>query len=168
MNAPLWVAVPAVLIAGLAIQTDVTRRIIPNWLTFPGLLAAVAAHAWVDHTHGALLSLLGAVVAGGVLIPGWLMRYMGAGDVKLMAALGAWVGFPLALYAVLGALIAGGVLAIVVAWRQQILMRSLQRAARLAGGAQLDLAPEGSKGRFPWAGAALAGVLVALLWKFQS
>ncbi len=168
MNAPLWVAVPAVVIAVLAIQTDVRTRRIPNLLTFPALLAGIAVNTWQaqDHLHGALMALAGAVIAGGLLIPGWMARYMGAGDVKLMAALGAWLGFPRGLYALLVALVAGGVLAVVVAVRQQILMRSLRRAARLAVGALPDVAPEGSKGRFPWAAAALAGVVVALVWRF--
>ena len=144
MNAPLWVAVPAVVIAVLAIQTDVKSRIIPNLLTFPALAAGIAVHAWMGGLHGAWTALAGAGVAGGLLIPGWIARYQGGGDVKLMAALGAWLGFPLGMYALLAALVAGGVLALVVAARQRILKQSLQRAARLAAGALPDVAPSGT------------------------
>ena len=114
---------------------------------------------------GVAMALAGAGVAGGLLVPGWIARYQGGGDVKLMAALGAWLGFPLGMYALLAALVAGGVMALVVAARHQILMRSLRRAAQLATGTLQDVAPAGSKGRFPWAAAALAGVMFALVWR---
>jgi prepilin peptidase CpaA len=107
-------------------------------------------------------------VAGGLLFPGWLLGWMGAGDVKLMAAVGAWLGFPLGVFAALASLIAGGVISIVVAIRKGALWKSLKGAVSLAswiamtrGGAGMPQ-PTTSGIRFPFALAVLAGALVAL------
>src|SRR5262249_3993356 len=116
MNAPLWVAVPAIVLVTLAAQADVRTRKIPNRLTFPAMLLALAVHTASGGVQGLIASLLGIAVAL-ALIPGWLMRWMGAGDVKLMAAVGAWLAWPQAGIALLASLVAGGVIAVVVAAR---------------------------------------------------
>jgi prepilin peptidase CpaA len=154
MNAPLWVALPVVALVVLAARTDVRARRIPNALTGPAIVLALSAHFAFEGWSGLRGSLLGMLVAGGVMLPGWLLRFTGAGDVKLMAAVGAWFAFPQAVIATLLALVAGGVVAIVV-------------AARLAAwvvrpGAVAASPPPGSGVRFPFALAALAGSICGL------
>jgi prepilin peptidase CpaA len=108
-------------------------------------------------------------IAGGVLLPGYLMGWMGAGDVKLVAAVGAWLGMPGAVFAVLGSLIAGGVVSVVMAVRQGVLVRTLQGAAMLgmwgvARAGRGAAAPPVTTGiRFPFAVAVLAGSTFALM-----
>jgi prepilin peptidase CpaA len=168
MNAPLWVAVPLVALMMLATRADVRSRRIPNLLVGPALALALVAHAALGGWAGFTGSLAGMLVAGGLLLPGHLARWMGAGDVKLMAAVGAWLAWPLALVAVLAALVAGGLVSLAVAVRRRMLVRTLHGAAAIgfwtlmapagpAGGA-----PAGSGVRFPFAVAAAAGVLFAL------
>ena len=107
--------VMALLLGGLACLFDVRTRRIPNWLTFGG---AALAFGFAVATHG-----LGGLVAGlegwavgfALFVPMFLLRGMGAGDVKLLACLGAWVGPHDALWMGLYAMIAGGVMAIGVA-----------------------------------------------------
>ena len=89
MNVPLWAAIPVLLLVTTAARTDVLTRKIPNTLTFPALLLALVTHLVLGGRDGLLSALAGMTVAGVALIPGWLMRWMGAGDVKLMAAVGA-------------------------------------------------------------------------------
>jgi prepilin peptidase CpaA len=169
MNAPLWIAIPVVLLTLVATREDIRTRKVPNIITGPALLLGVGAHLVLGGTSGALSALAGALLAGAVLFPGWLVRWMGAGDVKLMAAVGAWLGFPSSLFAVLAALVAGGVIAVMVAVRRGILGRSLRAAALLIPGLAARVggpgpAPAESGFRFPFALAILAGSLFAL-WR---
>jgi prepilin peptidase CpaA len=99
------------------------------------------------------------------------MKFMGAGDVKLMAAIGVWLGSPrLALYAALFSLIAGGIISVVAAARLGILSRTVRNAAllvpRVVAGAGPAGAPLETSGvRVPKALAFLVGTLLALCWR---
>ena len=70
-------------------------------------------------------------MAGAILLPGWLMGFTGAGDVKLMAAVGAWLGHPEGFIAAVATLIAGGLIAVVVAARRGILKQALRNTLAL-------------------------------------
>ena len=166
MNVPLWVAVPVILLLILAAQADVRTRKIPNQITFPALLLGLAAHAALGGPKELVASLAGVAVAL-VLIPGWLMRWMGAGDVKLMAAAGAWLAWPQAGIALLASLIAGGVISVIVAARHRVLWTTVQGAATtgmwtFARGSSPGAKPVTTGIRFPFALAVLAGCTTAL------
>jgi prepilin peptidase CpaA len=165
VNVPLWAAVAAILLAMLAARADVRTRKIPNHLTFPAMLLALGTHLALGGVQGFVSSLAGLALAGGVLVPGWLWRWMGAGDVKLMAAAGAWLALPQAVIAVLASLVAGGAIALVLAAKKRVLLTTL-RGAALAGAWSLARAPggalPGSGVRFPFALAVLAGCIAAL------
>lgn len=104
----------ALTLGGMACVTDVRTRRIPNWLTFGGACAGLMYRGF--HGWSALgVGLVGLVLGLAVFLPFFLLRGMGAGDVKLMAALGAWLGANDALRAALFAMIAGGVLAVLLA-----------------------------------------------------
>lgn len=94
---------------------DVTARRIPNALTFGAMVAAFLYHVGSAGIAGALPPLGGAAVGLLLFLPLFLLGGMGAGDVKLLAALGAWLGPSLIVWTALYAAVAGGVLAIVVA-----------------------------------------------------
>jgi prepilin peptidase CpaA len=167
MNVPLWVAAPVVTLAAWAAWADVRTRKIPNALTGPALLLALLAHLIFEGPLGLRGALAGMLIAGGVMLPGWLLRLNGAGDVKLMAALGAWLAFPQALFATLAALIAGGVVAAAIALRRgqlrQVLWNTAALGAWVASPARAGGPPPGSGARFPFAVAVLAGS-VGSLW----
>jgi prepilin peptidase CpaA len=167
MNVSLWVAAPVVVLAALAARADVRARRIPNALTGPALALALLTHFWLEGPTGLTSSLAGMLLAGGVMLPGWLFRLTGAGDVKLMAAVGAWFAFPQALFATLATLIAGGVVALAVAARRRMLRQTLWNTAWLGAWAlRPDAAatppPPGSGVRFPFALAVLAGSILGL------
>jgi prepilin peptidase CpaA len=65
---------------------------VPNWLTFPFVIAGLIAAFARGGTGLLLLSLAGALVGLLTLLPLYSIGGMGAGDVKLMAGLGAWIG----------------------------------------------------------------------------
>jgi prepilin peptidase CpaA len=105
----------AVLVAGVACVSDLRTRRIPNALTFGAAGAAVLFHVWTGGLAGGLASVGGLVVGAGLMFVLFALGGMGAGDVKLLAALGAWLGPINAVWMVLYTGIAGGVIALVVA-----------------------------------------------------
>lgn len=103
-----------VLVVGMAAcVTDFKSRRIPNVLTFGASAAAIGFWAVTGGPSGAAYSAAGWLVGCLLFLPWFLLRGMGGGDVKLLAALGAWLGPGNALWVALYAAIAGGVLAIV-------------------------------------------------------
>ncbi len=106
--------VMALLLGGLACVFDLRTRRIPNALTFGGaavaLLYAVASRGF----DGLLASLEGWGVGLALFLPMFLLGGMGAGDVKLLACLGAWVGPLGAFWVAIYSMLAGGVMGIVV------------------------------------------------------
>ena len=102
------------LVAQAAV-TDLAIRRIPNVLVLSGLGIAVALH-WHGGPAGALVStwLAGLAVGFLLFLPLYLLRGMAAGDVKLMAMTGAFVGPALALRIALLTCLIGGILAIVI------------------------------------------------------
>lgn len=89
---PPVIQVLLVAIVLIACVTDIRARRIPNWLTFPAILIGFAANMFVDPANGFWDSLKGFGVAMLLYIPLFALRAMGAGDVKLMAAVGTLAG----------------------------------------------------------------------------
>jgi prepilin peptidase CpaA len=107
-----------VLFALIAGVSDWRSRRIPNWLTVSGLLLGLIVNAGLRGWPGTKESLLGAGLGLLLLLPFVLVRSLGAGDWKLVGALGAFLG-PQALISVLFAtvLIAGLMALILIVWK---------------------------------------------------
>jgi prepilin peptidase CpaA len=104
---------PTLVVISIATFTDIRSRRVPNWLVLPFMAAGPIVSIVVGGGHGLLESFLGwglAAVVFGFL--NWLGG-MGMGDVKLMAAVGAWIGPSQLLIAMIVTFLAGGVMAIV-------------------------------------------------------
>jgi prepilin peptidase CpaA len=121
----------ALVIGFVACVTDVRTRRIPNLLTFGGAAAALAAHGVVGGWSGLGLALAGWAAGCALFIPFFLLGGMGAGDVKLLAALGAWLGPRDALWLAIYASIAGGVVALAIAMSYGYLMTALRNVRNL-------------------------------------
>ncbi len=117
---------PAVIYAA---WIDYKEHRVPNWLTASIAVAGLAAQTVLGGWVGLGLGLGGLLVGFGVLIVPWAMHGMGAGDVKLMAGIGAWFGPYMTLVAFgLGAIL-GGVIAVgMILWAR----KGSQAAANLA------------------------------------
>jgi prepilin peptidase CpaA len=111
----LWMVGVGVFTAW-ALATDLRRRKIPNVLTVPSLALAIAFHACFDGWEGLKCALAGFGLGFGTLLVLWLVGGGGAGDVKLMGALGAWLGWRLTLYVLIGstAIVAVGSVALLL------------------------------------------------------
>lgn len=94
----------------LAAATDWRTRKIPNWITVPGILAGITLRAAIAGWPGAKASLEGAGLALALLLPLVLMRALGAGDWKLMGAVGAFMGPVLFLFILFGSIFASGLM----------------------------------------------------------
>ena len=109
-----WVWLLLVASTGVACVTDLRSMRIPNWLTIP-LLAGGLIHAGMGGGwHGVLLSVGASAVAGFVFVLGYMFLRGGAGDAKLMLAIGSWVDFDHAMLLMMAVTIAGFLQAMVV------------------------------------------------------
>jgi prepilin peptidase CpaA len=111
-ESPLPATVWAAAFLFLAIEHDVRSLRIPNWLTAGGLVAALALAGATRGAAGLGYALAGAGVALVALFVPFVLRWLGAGDVKAMMVLGAFWGHELVLPTLFWMFIAGGGLAI--------------------------------------------------------
>lgn len=167
----------------LAVWNDLRTRRIPNALVFGGAVLGVALNCLYPDGAGLFVapqggigfawSLAGLATGLALLVPMYAMRALGAGDVKLMAMVGAFVGPWATVVSVLLTLLAGGVLALAVAaWhgRLRAMVRNTYHMGvyalmRRLGGEAIKLeAPAEASGRLPYAVAIAAGTLPYLAW----
>ncbi len=92
-------------------MNDYRSRLIPNFITFAAMLAGLAMHGLHNGWDGLSYSLSGLVTGGGLLLVFYLMGGIGAGDVKLLAGVGALVGAEKVFAVFVLTVIAGGVMA---------------------------------------------------------
>ncbi len=168
MNVMPGIAAATLLWAAVAGVADLRTRRIPNAITGAALCSGFVVHAFVAGPTGLLDAGSGVLWMAIPLLPGWMLGWMGGGDVKLMAGLGAWLGGETAVVALIATLIAGGVIAAGVALQRGTLGRSVVGAAQLAIGMVMGasggaVTPVTSEVRFPFALAAFAGTCAAVL-----
>jgi prepilin peptidase CpaA len=111
----------AFVVAGTAAAIDIRTRRIPNALTFGAAGLSFVFALWSGGWHAFGLSVAGWAIGIGLFLPIYVVGGMGAGDVKLLGAVGAWLGPLGALRTALFSVFAGGVLALVVGLRHRYL-----------------------------------------------
>jgi prepilin peptidase CpaA len=162
--------VAALIVCGIACVCDLRTRRIPNLLTFGGAAIAIAYGIWVSGVGGMISSVGGWFAGVALFIPMFLLGGMGAGDVKLAACIGAWLGPMAAVFVALYSALAGGIMAVGVAlftgyFKQAVGNVWLLLAHwRVVGVRPLpELTLEGSRGpRLPFALPIAAGALAAI------
>ena len=104
----------ALAVGATACVTDVRSRRIPNVLTFGAAAAGVLFHALAPTGSGGLTAVEGWLVGAAMFVVPFALGGLGGGDLKLLAAIGAWLGPAGAMWTGLYTGIAGGVMALVV------------------------------------------------------
>jgi prepilin peptidase CpaA len=104
----------ATLAASLAAIVDLRSRRIPNWLTATLVLVGIGLNVWRAGLLGGGLALAGAALGLAILLPLYVIRAMGAGDVKLLAGLGAVLGPQVLVSVAVYAALAGGLISAIM------------------------------------------------------
>jgi prepilin peptidase CpaA len=146
----------------IAAISDFRTYKIPNLLTVSGIIFGLIYSTVVPFSihHGFLWALGGLLLGFSILLPLYALGVMGAGDVKLMAMVGAFLGVTDTLHAVIFTFIAGGIAALVFAIFNKSLLRMLgnvKNAAQMMtmsviGGFRPDIQIEASQsvGKLPY------------------
>lgn len=111
----------------IATITDIRSQRIPNWLTFPAIISGLGINFISGGAGGLLFSMMGLLIGIGIFIVLYIMGGMGAGDIKLMGAVGAMLGPQMVLMAALYTAIAGAIYALAI-----ILLHPRAKAKRTA------------------------------------
>lgn len=178
----------AVLVAFcfLGAYLDLRRAILPKTLTLSLLAVGVAfniargawlgslgeqlrwlptGNVWLGAADGFLFSLVGFLLTTPLFIIFWIMKLMGGGDVKLFAALGAWIGFWYCLFVMLGS-----VFVMVVLLFGRLLAAGLSPMAvrkRLKQSQVIQSGPGKGKWKMTYALPVAISVAVVLLWFYR-
>jgi prepilin peptidase CpaA len=103
---------PTCLVLAVATFTDLRSRRIPNWLVLPFMAAGIGVSVWLHGWQGLAQSLAGFTLGATIYGLLFFLGGMGMGDVKLCAAIGAWIGPSQLMIALVVTGLAGGLMAI--------------------------------------------------------
>jgi len=120
-------AIILIILLVVAVIFDLRERRIPNWLTFPFMAAGVAYHVAANGFPGLSQSVQGLMMGIALLVLFYLAGGMGAGDVKLMGAVGSILGPAHVLSAFVYSALVGGAYSVMVLYRHSVLRSSLER-----------------------------------------
>lgn len=167
------ILLPVILI--VASWIDIKQHRIPNMLTFSALVAGFSLQLLLQGWDGLTYSLSGLAVGFLILMPFYLKGGMGAGDVKLMAAVGAFLGFENVLLAVGLSLFVGSImgifLLIILGGIKAAMQRYFTTLKHLVYTSSIDLSyippppDEAAAVKFPYASAICVGTIAAMWYQ---
>lgn len=170
---PVMVATVLALLLIVAAATDYRRHRLPNSLVVTGAALGIGLQ-WLLPEGNVWSGLAGLGLGIGLLLPMYWLRTLGAGDVKLMGTVGAFLGPYNVLIAVLCSLLAGGVLALGFAAKKRALGRLFTNLRLMTIGTWLNALvgireatpPTQSVGTLPYGIAIAAGTTSFLLLRY--
>lgn len=160
------------LVAGLviAVLSDLAVRRIPNAVTFTMVITALFLHTWFGQWEGLLFSLAGLLIGLICFLPLYVFAALGAGDVKLLSAVGAIVGAKVVFIAALMTVMVGGGIALAYITVRGGLPAMLKRYVSMfwlllaRQPEYIPPSPDEAAGlRFPYALAIACGTLLAII-----
>jgi len=147
---------------------DVRYRRIPNWATLPGVALGLGLNGLLLGWQGMKVSGLGFLVGFGALVVLFVLGWMGGGDVKLMAAVGALKGYPFIVSALFYSLIVGVVIGVAMLIWNRKMLRTFKNLFFVIGSRATKLIPKQDIGpeqtqKLPFGLAIVLGTLWALI-----
>jgi len=169
-----WLDLLLLLMVAAAAINDLTSRRIPNLLLLGGMTGALVLHLLSPQPLRSLLAWLGGAAVGLlVFLPFYLVRGMAAGDVKMMAAVGAFTGPGEALHIAILAWCVGGVMALVLViarGRLRMVLGNLWAIVRPVllrlPAPAIGTSARPSAGSIPYGVAIAAGAIVSVLGRY--
>ena len=110
-NWPVWLVTVTLIVAAVV---DGFELKVPNWITFPLIVSGCVYSTWIAGWEGLGWSVLGTIIGLALLLPAYAIGGMGAGDVKLLAGVGAWMHGVHVFYAFCLSAVAGAVIAVLM------------------------------------------------------
>lgn len=171
-----WVLAGLVPVAAVASWYDWRQHRVPNWLTAGVAVSGLTCQALFGGPPALLAGVTGMLAGLGLLVVLWLIGAMGAGDVKLASALGAWLGPQMIFHAVLAGGLLGGVLAVAViarrrAWRPALsgMVGAVNELGfrRDPGAPRADASSRASAGVVPYAIPLCLGALIVVVCNYS-
>lgn len=165
----MWSNLLLFVLLAVCIVTDIRKRKIYNAVLFPVLAAAFIMNTCFSGLPGLEDSLLGGVAGFGILLLPYLLGGMGAGDVKLLAVIGAIKGIVFVLMAAFYMAIAGGIIALFVLLFKKGIRKRLNQIVYCFHGMQngISFSPfsdkEGLRTTYPYGLAIAAGAIIQAL-----
>jgi prepilin peptidase CpaA len=165
----------AVVCALVASVFDVKYRRIPNFITFPSILVGLALHLALGGWRQLLTSFAAGLICGLVFLVFYIAGGMGAGDVKLITAVGCIAGMSHVAYLLVLTALSGGAMAVVLALSRGRLRQTITNVGEIAAHhSQEGLQPHPDINlsnvdtlRLPYALAIAGGSLLTLYFQFQ-
>jgi len=157
----------------VAVFTDTARRKIPNRLVYAGLAVAILCQVALPSGEGLWAALQGMGMGLALFLPLYFLHAMGAGDVKLLAMTGAFVGPTMIFGVTLSILVIGGVMAIAATLMKHEFPRLMENLRGMLTGSMIKAAagklpipdqPAVSVGKLPYAAAIASGTLGYVFW----
>lgn len=112
-ESPHWILLVAVsAVATIGAITDLRARKIPNWLTLTSIPIGLIASGVLGGWQGLVFAFIAMFLALLIYFPLYLLRAMGAGDAKLMAAIATFIGPVMWIHLFIAASILGGIVAV--------------------------------------------------------
>jgi len=124
----------AVICVAVGAIIDFRSRRIPNWLTLPAVIVGLVLHSALLGLNGTVESLLGTLSGFFLLFFFYAVGGMGAGDVKLLAAVGSFLGPKLVFCAFIWMCLSGGCLAVIVVSYKRAFAQTIRNLKLLAFG----------------------------------
>ena len=145
MTLTMGILATLIVLLAIAAVTDVRKQKIYNWNTYPGIVLGIVLR-WIDGgMSGFEDSIKGLAVCGGLMLVCFVLFGLGGGDLKLIAMIGAFLGFERGVEALLWTLVLGGILGgIIIVWQIGVVNilvgigRQLGRIVRAKGWVPLD------------------------------
>ena len=163
-----------VALLAVAVFTDIRSRRIPNILVVLGVCLGLGSGNSIGGLGGVADSALGGCVGLAVFLPLYALRWLGAGDVKLLAMIGTFVGLPGVLWVAIYTAMIGGVLGMVsmalassrgrfaLSVALEFISRFAPRVRARSVAPPVDAAASAARGKLPYAVALCLGTLAWL------